>query len=97
VDVTQQTVVSRTEGWLTAWVGQELVMMSGNNGNYISLSETGGRIWELLEEPRSVQSICEALAGEYEVSREVAGNEVFTFLDQLKQQGAVHVETPSVE
>ncbi len=97
MDLTQQSVISRADGWLTAWVGTELVMMSGGNGNYISLSESGGRIWELLENHRTVQRLCEALAAEYEVAPETASDEVFSFLDQLKQQGAVHVETPSVE
>jgi hypothetical protein len=97
LDLTQQSVVSRADGWLTAWVGPELVMMSGENGNYISLSETGGRIWELLEDHRSISSLCEALAGEYEVAPETATDEVFAFIGQLKQQGAIHVETPSLE
>jgi hypothetical protein len=95
--LTQHSVISRTEGWLTAWVGPELVMMSGENGNYISLSETGGRIWELLETPTTPQILAESLAAEYDVAPETAGTEVFAFLEQLNQQGAVHVETPSVE
>ncbi len=95
--MTEQSIASRADGWLTAWVGPELVMMSGESGNYISLTETAGRIWELLEERRTVASLCDALMAEYDVAPEVARQEVVAFLEQLKQQDAIHVETPALE
>jgi hypothetical protein len=97
VYVTEQSVVSRADGWLTAWVGLELVMMSGESGVYISLSETGGRIWELLEDQRTVGSLCETLSAEYEVTPDVVRAEVLAFLEQLDEQEAIHVESPAME
>ena len=41
-------MVRRKDGWLSAKVGDELVMMSAEKGNYIGLSDVGARIWELL-------------------------------------------------
>ena len=44
-------MVRKQGDWLAAKVGDELVMMSAEKGNYIGLSEVGARIWELIEEP----------------------------------------------
>jgi len=84
-------VVTRGDGWLTAWVGQEYVMMSAETGTCISLSETGGRIWELIEQPRSIQSLCEALGNEYQEAPDVVTQDVVAFLDRLQVEGAVVV------
>lgn len=95
--MTEQSKISRADGWLTAWVGSELVMMSAESGSYISLTETGGRIWELVEEPRTVQAICEELSAEYDIALQVAFVEVVSFLEQMKSEGAIHVDTPALE
>ena len=47
-------LVRKQGDWLAAKVGDELVMMSAEKGNYIGLSEVGARIWELIETPQDV-------------------------------------------
>jgi hypothetical protein len=44
-------LVRRKGDWLSAMVGDELVMMSAERGNYLGLTPVGARIWELIEEP----------------------------------------------
>lgn len=84
-------ILSRSECWLTAWVGDELMMMNSEHSHYLSLSGAGGRIWELLEEPRTVGSLCDALAAEYEISRDVAYLDIMKFIEGLQQQKAVEI------
>jgi hypothetical protein len=91
LEIQDRTVVARGEGWLTAWVGQEYVMMSAETGTCISLSETGGRIWELMEQSRSVASLCQELANEYDAEPEIVAHDVLAFLDRLRGEGAVVV------
>ena len=83
----------RNESWLTAWVGPELVMMNGENGSYVSVNETGGRIWEMLAVPRTATDLCDRLAAEYDCSAAAIRSEVETFLTQMKTQGALHADT----
>jgi hypothetical protein len=54
--------VERKGDWLSARVGDELVMMSAEQGHYIGLSEVGARIWELIAEPVELDELCERLA-----------------------------------
>ena len=84
-----ENLIRRQEGWLTSWVGPELVMMSGAAGTYVSLSETAGRVWELLETPQSLGSLCTALAAEYDSSVETIRAQVISFLRQMQAEGMV--------
>ena len=89
---TDTSVITRGDGWLSAWVGEEHVMMSAETGTCISLSETGGRIWELLEQPRSLDSLCGELAEEYDVEPSALRGDVVTFLESMQSQKAVQVQ-----
>ncbi len=82
-------MVRRHGDWLSAKVGDELVMMSAKNGNYIGLSEVGARIWELLETPQDVETILARLQNEYDVAPATCRVEVDTFLRELVTHGAI--------
>jgi hypothetical protein len=88
-------VVVRKQGdWLSAKIGEELVMMSAEKGNYIGLSEVGARIWELIEKPQDIDAVCARLQDEYEVALDTCRAEVESFLNELVQHGAVAFDPP---
>jgi len=80
--------------WLAAKVGEELVMMSAEKGNYIGLSEVGARIWELLETPQDFDAVCTRLRDEYDVTPETCRAEVETFINELVKHGAIALDPP---
>jgi len=90
-----RTIVARGEGWLTAWVGQEYVMMSAETGTCISLSETGGRIWELMEHAPSLDGLCQELCQEYQTEPGVIDKDVVVFLENMHAEGAVILTGPA--
>jgi len=88
-------MMARKQGdWLSAKVGEELVMMSAEKGNYIGLSEVGARIWELIEKPREIDDLCAQLLDEFEVTPDVCRAEVESFLNELLKHGAIALEPP---
>jgi len=87
-------IVKKQGDWLAAKVGEELVMMSAEKGNYIGLSEVGTRIWELIETPQDFDSLCALLEQEFEVSPETCRAEVEQFLSELVKHGAVALDPP---
>jgi hypothetical protein len=82
-------MIRRRDGWLAAKVGQELVMMSVENGVYIGLNAVGARLWEMIDTPKEVDELCAGLAEEYEVTEEACRAEVESFLADLEQRGAI--------
>jgi hypothetical protein len=87
-------VISRHGDWLSAKVGDELVMMSAEKGNYIGLSEVGARVWEIIETPSELDAVCAQLEQEYEVDASVCRAEVETFLNELVKHGAIALDPP---
>ena len=85
-------IVRRQGDWLSAKVGEELVMMSAEQGNYLGLSEVGTRVWELIEAPRDLDELCTQLESEFEVSAETCRAEVEEFLNELAKHGAVALD-----
>lgn len=85
-------IVRKQGDWLAAKVGDELVMMSAEKGNYIGLSDVGARIWELIATPQPLDTVCARLQEEYDVTPEACRAEVQSFLDELAKQGAVALD-----
>jgi len=82
-------LISRCPGWISARVGDEIMMMNVERGKYIGLTETGARIWELLEEPRSVDYLCTELCREYEITSAICRTEIDAFVTVMSEQGAL--------
>jgi len=88
-------IIRKQGDWLSAKVGDELVMMSAEKGNYIGLSEVGARIWELIETPQEIDAVCAQLMDEFDVAPEVCRAEVEVFLSELTTHGAIALDSPA--
>lgn len=82
-------IVQRQGDWLTAAIGDELVMMSVEKGSYIGLSNVGRRVWELIETPQDIDGLCAQLEKEFDVTPEACRNDVEAFLSELARHGAI--------
>jgi hypothetical protein len=49
-------------------IGGEAVMLNLDNGYYYSLDEIGTKIWKVIDDGKSIESLIEVLLGEYEVT-----------------------------
>ena len=92
IEIRGDSVIGRAEGWLSAWVGEELVMMSADTGTCISLSPTAGRTWELLERPQQLDSLVNELVQEYDATEDEVRTDVLTFLERLQREGGITVQ-----
>ena len=85
--MTDTTVLSRRMGLMTADMNGSAVMMDIMSGKYYNLGEVGGRIWELLEEPMTVNVLVQKLTAEYDVSAEQCRADIAPFLGSLLDRG----------
>ena len=85
--MTDTTVLTRREGLMTADMNGSAVMMDIMTGKYYNLGEVGGRIWELLEEPMTVNALVEKLTAEYDVTPGQCRADIEPFLRKLLTQG----------
>ena len=87
----EDIVVRNDAGLLTTVVDDELVGMSVEQGACYGLNGVGTRIWDMLAEPRSIDSLCDELTREYEVERAQCLSEVVDLLEELRSEGLLAV------
>ncbi len=81
--------VQRSPSPLASRVGDDLVLFSVNRGMYYGVPLVGKRIWDLMEAPVAIGSICDHLMSEFSVDRDVCESEVLDFIGQLEDEELV--------
>ena len=88
-ELTETSVIARGTDFVATRVGNQTMMMSISAGKYFAVAETGQRIWELLNEPRSLGEIVDLLVSEYDVTRSTCLAQVTAFAQDLHANGLV--------
>ena len=70
----------------------EAAILNLKNGVYYGLDPVGARIWNLLQEPRTVNEIGEALLKEYDVEPERCERDLLALLQKLAAEGLIEVK-----
>jgi hypothetical protein len=79
--------IQRARDMPAARLGDNLLMMSLERGQYFSLNAVGTRIWELLEKPTTDAALLNRLIAEYDVPEEVCAEQLAVFLTRLQERG----------
>jgi hypothetical protein len=74
----------RSDEPFTAVVDGEVVMFSPAQGAYFGLDPVGTRVWELLEEPRTIDDVCTILTEEFAVDAKTCHDDVVALVEQLR-------------
>ena len=82
------TTVVATEQQISCDVGDEAVLLSVDDGEYYALNAVAASIWRLLQQPRTVEAMRDALLAEYRgVSVEDCEREVISLVGELVALG----------
>lgn len=68
----------------------ETVMMDIITGKYYNIGEVGGSIWQLLENPMTLDGLVEKLTAEYAVTPEQCRADVEPFLRKMLACGLIN-------
>jgi hypothetical protein len=85
-------VVIRTDEVVMAEVDGEFIGMSVESGMCYGLDRVGSRIWAMMEEPRSIQSLCAELQRQYKVDENTCRADVLELLEELRSRGLVRLK-----
>ncbi|AIQ15974.1 metallophosphoesterase [Paenibacillus sp. FSL H7-0357] len=84
-----ETVLVQREGNIASDMDGEKVMLNVKNGKYYNLGEVGGEIWSALASPVTVRRIVETIQEIFEVSAELAEQDVVAFVQSLLDEDLV--------
>ena len=85
------TLIRRGEELVASDLEGETVMMSVQSGMYYGLDSIGSRVWQLIEQPRSVSELCDILLQEYAVERAQCERDVIALLNEMHGEGIVDI------
>jgi hypothetical protein len=72
-------------------VGGEAVLLNLETGKYYGLDEVGTRMWSVLTDHGQVALAYEALADEFDVTKEQLRQDLLNLVDELVTHGLVEV------
>lgn len=70
----------------------EWLLLNMEDGQYFSLSEIGGKVWELCDGNHNISQIVAALAGEYDAPADVLEQDVVELLEDFKNGKLIALE-----
>jgi hypothetical protein len=71
----------------------EAAIVNLKNGVYYGLDAVGARVWNLMREPVTIQTIIDSLLEVYAVERATLQSDIHRFLHQLFAQGLIEIAT----
>jgi hypothetical protein len=85
-----KSILSHSASIVTRKTGNEYVLVPITNNiadmnSVYTLNETGAYIWELIDGVKNVEEIIAALTEEYDIDKQNAQADVFTFIDTMSK------------
>ena len=87
------SVINVTKDAVHCDVEDEVVILGLKDGVYYGLNPVGAFIWNLIQKPKTVAEVRDAVLEEYDVSEEVCNSDLQELLTELSDKGLVEVET----
>lgn len=79
----------RNPDLISSEIDGEVVMMSIEDGSYFAIGGVGGRVWELLNSPVSIEEIVTKLTTEFDIDEQSCRRDVVNFIQSLLKDGVV--------
>lgn len=90
--ISMNSMVVVAKDLVSADLGDEIAILHLDNGVYYGLDAVGARIWDLIQQPKRVEELCESILKEYDVEPERCKNDFLDLLEELESQGLVEIK-----
>ncbi len=86
-----ESVFARSLDLVASEIEGEVVILGIETSHFYNLNRVGSRIWDLLDTPKRIPEICEALMTQFNVSATDCQSEVRVFIERMLAQGLVRL------
>jgi hypothetical protein len=81
----------RQPGFVAANLKEELALLDLSSGTYLGFNATAAHLWRLLDAPKTLDELCNAMKAEFDVEADRCRREISSLLDRLSAAGMVGV------
>jgi hypothetical protein len=85
------SIVSATKEQVSCPLGQESAILNLKNSVYYGMDPVGTRVWNLLQQPRSIEELRNTLTSEYEVDSDRCEKDLLSLLQKMWNEGLIEV------
>ena len=88
-------LVSRNRVLMEQPVDDEMFGLEPEQGNFYGFNASAARIWALIEQPRTLDALCDALAAEFDVAPATCRADTLALLHELEADGLITLTSPA--
>jgi hypothetical protein len=96
VPLAAHSIVVASPEQVSCPLGDESAILNLKNTVYYGLNSVAARVWELLQQPKSVGEIRDALIEEFEVEAERCERDLLALLEKMRSEGLIEVQSAAV-
>jgi len=82
--INHESCPKRMDQVIAQKASNDWLLFNMNDGNYYSLNDVAGRIWQLCDGTRTVSQLVTAVAAEYDASTEILEKDIVELLEGLQ-------------
>jgi hypothetical protein len=69
----------------------ETVLLELKKGTYYGLNAVGSLIWEMVQQPQSIEALCSAVVEQFNVEPETCKRDVLRLIEEMQVAGLVEI------
>ena len=95
ISLSTRSIVVASPDQVSCALGEEWAILNLSNTVYYGLNPVGSLVWRLLQKPKSVGELRDALLDEYDVEAERCESDLIELLEKMWVEGLIQVQSTS--
>jgi hypothetical protein len=91
--ISLQTIVVAASEQVSTRLDDETVLLELKKGTYFGLNRVGTVIWDLIQQPRSIEAVYSAVLERYSVDSKTCERDVLRLIEELRVAGLVELKS----
>jgi len=89
--ISERSTVVATKDQVSADLSGEAAILNLKTSTYFGLNTVGASIWKLIQEPKTVNQIRDAIVEEYDVEPDRCEHDILELLQELSKYGLIEI------
>ena len=94
--ISKSSIVLASKDNLSSELNGETIILDKKSGVYYGLNSVGAKIWNLIQEPKEVVEIRDAILAKYQIESERCESDILKLLEELAAEGLIEVQDEAV-
>ena len=92
IESLNQAVISASTEQISCNLGEESVILNFKDNTYYGLNTIGQKIWELIQNPKTICEIKDSILDEYKIEPDLFEKDLKLILEDLLTKGLIEIK-----